>query len=54
MSLVMDVCEHIYVLDFGRLLFEGTPDEVVASPSSAPPTSATRTPCSTPLEERVA
>ena len=31
MALVMDVCEHIYVLDFGRPLFEGTPDEVRAS-----------------------
>jgi ABC-type branched-subunit amino acid transport system ATPase component/branched-subunit amino acid ABC-type transport system permease component len=27
MSLVMDVCDYIYVLDFGRLLFDGTPAE---------------------------
>jgi ABC-type branched-subunit amino acid transport system ATPase component/branched-subunit amino acid ABC-type transport system permease component len=31
MSLVMDVCEYIYVLDFGRLIFEGAPSEVAAS-----------------------
>jgi ABC-type branched-subunit amino acid transport system ATPase component len=31
MALVMDVCEHIYVLDFGRLLFDGSPDEVRTS-----------------------
>ncbi len=24
MSLVLDICEHIYVLDFGELIFEGT------------------------------
>jgi ABC-type branched-subunit amino acid transport system ATPase component len=32
MSLVMGVCSHIYVLDFGTLLFEGSPKEVAASP----------------------
>jgi len=32
MSFVMDVCDYIYVLDFGRLIFEGTPAEVRASP----------------------
>ncbi len=31
MTLVMDVCEYIYVLDFGRMIFEGTPAEVAAS-----------------------
>jgi ABC-type branched-subunit amino acid transport system ATPase component len=31
MALVMDVCEHLYVLDFGRLLFDGSPEEVRAS-----------------------
>jgi ABC-type branched-subunit amino acid transport system ATPase component len=31
MSLVMDVCSYLYVLDFGRLIFEGTPAEVQAS-----------------------
>ena len=28
MALVMQVCEHIYVLDFGKLIFAGTPAEV--------------------------
>ena len=32
MSLVMRVCAHIYVLDFGTLLFEGAPAEVASSP----------------------
>jgi ABC-type branched-subunit amino acid transport system ATPase component len=32
MSLVMRVCAHIYVLDFGTLLFEGSPAEVATSP----------------------
>ena len=32
MSLVADVCEYVYVLDFGELIFEGTMAEVVASP----------------------
>ena len=31
MSLVMDICEYIYVLDFGQLVFEGSPAEVSAS-----------------------
>lgn len=31
MSLVMDVCDYIYVLDFGRPLFDGTPTQVAAS-----------------------
>jgi ABC-type branched-subunit amino acid transport system ATPase component len=32
MSLVMRVCAHIYVLDFGTMLFEGSPAEVATSP----------------------
>jgi ABC-type branched-subunit amino acid transport system ATPase component len=28
MSLVMDVCEYIYVLDFGRMIYEGVPRAV--------------------------
>jgi ABC-type branched-subunit amino acid transport system ATPase component len=32
MSLVMAVCDYLYVLDFGVLIFDGTPTEVQASP----------------------
>ncbi len=32
MALVRQVCRHIYVLDFGRLVFEGTASEMLASP----------------------
>ncbi len=32
MSLVMNVCNYIYVLDFGRLIFEGDPAAVASSP----------------------
>jgi ABC-type branched-subunit amino acid transport system ATPase component len=32
MSLVLDICQHIYVLDFGELIFEGNPQEVTGSP----------------------
>jgi ABC-type branched-subunit amino acid transport system ATPase component len=31
MALVMKICEYIYVLDFGRMTFAGTPAEVAAS-----------------------
>lgn len=31
MSLVMDVCSNIYVMDFGRLIYEGDPASVAAS-----------------------
>ena len=31
-AMVMSVCSYIYVLDFGRLLFEGTPEQVATSP----------------------
>ncbi|MBV8431895.1 MAG: ATP-binding cassette domain-containing protein [Solirubrobacterales bacterium] len=33
MALVMSVCAYIYVLDFGRLLFEGDPPGVAADPT---------------------
>jgi ABC-type branched-subunit amino acid transport system ATPase component len=32
MSLVLDICEDIYVLDFGELIFHGAPAEVIAAP----------------------
>jgi ABC-type branched-subunit amino acid transport system ATPase component/ABC-type branched-subunit amino acid transport system permease subunit len=31
MALVRQVCAYIYLLDFGRLVFEGTPDEMIHS-----------------------
>lgn len=31
MPLVMSLCDHIYVLDFGHLIFEGSPAQVQAS-----------------------
>lgn len=31
MTLVMSICDYLYVLDFGKLIFKGTPDEVRAS-----------------------
>jgi ABC-type branched-subunit amino acid transport system ATPase component len=32
MGLVMQVCSYLYVMDFGRPVFDGAPDEVMASP----------------------
>ncbi|GAA1871932.1 branched-chain amino acid ABC transporter permease/ATP-binding protein [Pseudonocardia ailaonensis] len=32
MALVTAVCDYIYVLDFGKPIFEGAPDEVMSSP----------------------
>ena len=32
MSLVMQLCERITVLDYGMTIFEGTPDEVKRNP----------------------
>ncbi|HTU84174.1 MAG TPA: branched-chain amino acid ABC transporter permease/ATP-binding protein [Solirubrobacteraceae bacterium] len=32
MSLVLELCQHVYVLDFGELIFEGSPQEIIASP----------------------
>jgi ABC-type branched-subunit amino acid transport system ATPase component/branched-subunit amino acid ABC-type transport system permease component len=31
MTLVMDICDYVYVLDFGQLVFQGTSSEVAAS-----------------------
>jgi len=33
MALVTDICDYIYVLDFGKLIFEGEPTDVLASPT---------------------
>jgi ABC-type branched-subunit amino acid transport system ATPase component len=33
LSLTMNVCDELYVLDFGSLIFQGTPEEARTSPS---------------------
>ena len=33
MGLVLNVCDYIYVLDFGRIIAEGTPAEIRRNPA---------------------
>ncbi|MBC7630970.1 ABC transporter ATP-binding protein [Aeromicrobium sp.] len=33
MNLMLGICDHIYVLDFGRVIAEGTPDEIRVTPA---------------------
>ena len=28
MNLVREICDYIYVIEFGQLIFEGTPEEM--------------------------
>jgi ABC-type branched-subunit amino acid transport system ATPase component len=30
-SLALEVCQHLYVLDFGRVIFEGSPQQLISS-----------------------
>ena len=32
MALVTDICDYVYVLDFGKPIFQGNPAEVMSSP----------------------
>jgi len=33
MGLVLNVCDYIYVLDFGRIIAQGTPTEIRSNPA---------------------
>jgi ABC-type branched-subunit amino acid transport system ATPase component len=33
MGLVLGTCDRVYVIDFGRLIFEGTPEEILGDPA---------------------
>jgi len=32
MGLVLDVCDYVYVLDFGRVIAHGTPEQIRCDP----------------------
>ena len=40
MTLVRRICDHVYVLDFGELIFEGSPEEMLHRSRFVPPISA--------------
>jgi ABC-type branched-subunit amino acid transport system ATPase component len=31
LPLALGICEHLYVLDFGRVIFQGSPPELMSS-----------------------
>jgi branched-chain amino acid transport system ATP-binding protein len=35
MDLVLSICDHVYVLDLGRLIARGTPDQIRTDPAVA-------------------
>jgi branched-chain amino acid transport system ATP-binding protein len=43
MAMVMDISDHVVVLNFGQLIAQGLPNEVQATPRWWPPTWAAET-----------